>query len=193
MAVNLSTDELFELVYKYHPKLGNPSKYLPLEWDECYSTAPETQARRAIEGEALRDDERWIALVGALQKQFPRHWIADTTHSHRRACYAVTIAYQHSPEHDIDKVLVVCASFLAPLYFLYESHRREGEDATIIYEPTLETASIVDGIQREMASRLDYQRIDPKIAAMQAPDICVGNLLPGEVTLADALFTDYRW
>lgn len=44
-----------------------------------------------------------------------------------------------------------------------------------------------------MIARFGYTRLDPELGATRIPDIMVGNLVPGKVTLTDALFTDYRW
>ncbi|MCG8417045.1 MAG: hypothetical protein MJE77_03755 [Proteobacteria bacterium] len=92
---------------------------------------------------------------------------------------------------------MVYASFIAPVYLLYELQEvatvdGQFESLTRFDEPSDDARSVVSYIDRELPRRFGIERIVPDVSRVIVPHIAMDNLGPGEVTLADALFCEQR-
>jgi hypothetical protein len=172
-----SLEELRELVRRYHP----PGV---LDVDEGYAELPEVKARRAVQG-AAPGGEEWSRLLKRIKAAWPDAKLLDHSTLHLDCGRQVRVMRDHSdPGHH----LVAWVSLLAPVALIYESCHERGKKAVIT--PPAESRD-KEGLD-ELARLIEATgvRVLPWDLAMEiVPDVAVGNLLPGNATLASCLFS----
>ncbi|MDH5640335.1 MAG: hypothetical protein OEY28_03500 [Nitrospira sp.] len=184
-------------VLRHYPRLGDSRDFSPGDWEEMRRNAPETAALQSVQRAAIDKIPEWRQFLSSLKSSLPLCTIRDETLLEFDACYGVLVGLPNAEGALIDKIVLAYASLLAPVYLLYELHQQhtaEGaETLARLDEPSDEARPVFEIIERELAARFGLERLDPAIAATPVPDICMDNLGLGEVTLADALFTEHRW
>ncbi|MCG8423800.1 MAG: hypothetical protein MJE77_38380 [Proteobacteria bacterium] len=191
----ISTDELITSASSHYPALGDPSRQTPEEWRFKFDTSPQTKALRLRQKDAAQDHAEWRAFIADLQKALPGHRVRDESHVELDASYAALISVPNDAPYG--RLLMVYASFIAPVYLLYELHELvtdsgQFETLTRLDQPSGEVQNAARYIERELPRRFGIERISPEVARIIVPDIAMDNLGPGEVTLADALFSEQR-
>jgi hypothetical protein len=173
---------LIGLAYRYHPR-GQ------LDVEPGYESWPEVRARRRAQEHAQREPGAWTALLAAARSAWPAAQVMDwsrlelDTARHLRLQIESTRPRRH---------LVAWASILAPVALVYEAEAAPGKSARIL---TRADAAHPEELERleALVRQHGWVPMAPEIATIPLPELAVGNLLPGRVTLADALFSDHRW
>lgn len=190
----LSVPQLVELAHYYHPQMADRTFATADELDRFIRATPQRRARVAAHDRAMAHRRPWREFVEAIAEQAPGHHVEDATRPYRlEQAYVAVIGVAEGgapssgyPTHR----LVVMASIVAPIYYMYESF---DDPHRIEHELSGSWAQLVAVIEREMAARFAYQRLSYKAGGIRLPKLRIGTLPDGESTVVDALFTDYRW
>jgi hypothetical protein len=174
-------EDLLAIACRFHPTGA-------LDVEPGYAELPEVRARRAVQ-EAAPGGAEWTAFLGDLKRLFPSARLLD--HSTLHLCCARHVRVMRDPE-DPGHHLVAWVSVLAPVALVYESRHTVGQKAKVL--PPGE-ASDTEGIQQlQRAVQGHGWRVLPwDVATHPVPGVAVGNLLPGQATLASCLFSDFLW
>jgi hypothetical protein len=173
--------DLVALAHRFHPTGA-------LDVDPGYADLPEVQARRAVQ-DAAGGAAEWQALLRELQRIWPGARVMD--HSTLHLDCGRHLRVMRDPD-DPGHHLVVWVSLLAPVALIYESHQAPGQRA-VVTPP--DRARDAEGIGRltEAVESLGWKVLRWDVAIQPVPGVAVGNLLPGEATLASCLFSDNLW
>lgn len=188
-----SVPELCALAYKYFPR-WHPDRESLDDYLERLPHAPETKTLEDLVRRALDDNRAWNALLAEVREMFPDLWRYDGTPLGLDVpSRQLVLAYEYPPGSSRSRYLVFRLSFLAPIFDFYESEQDpETRIITRYLMPTPESSEIAQAIVAMITRRFGYTWLDPEIGATPVPGIAVGNLSPGRVTLADALFDGSR-
>ena len=183
---------LMEVAYKYYPRW-----YPKRESLEAYLVGYDRKLEfwrlvHFIE-RATEDNTRWHELLRAVKAAFPEHWVDDgRPPSWEIPSYQLVLEYKHGAG---SRLVNFRLSFFVPFYDYYETER--DKDGILVWQqlhPSPESAPIVEVIEREIHERFGYRKLDPELGETLVPEIGIDTALPGEVTLAGALFEiDRRW
>lgn len=169
--------ELHALARRYHPAGV-------LDVDDGYADLPEVRARRAIQRAAAGADE-WRELQEELRRIWPSGRVMDFSTLHLDCARQLRVMHD---EADPGHHLVAWLSLLAPVALIYESRQPIGQ-RPVVTPP--DQATDADGIQlltRAVQAR-GWRVLPWDLANRPVPGVSVGNLLPGEATLASCLFS----
>lgn len=190
-----SADKLIQVAYQYYSRVPLSPRYTKEE-RERYLTSPERLALIATHEEAMTNRSEWLALLKTVTEARPGYDIEDESCSYLlEPAYVAVVSGPERPGEPRRR-MVAMVSVLAPLYVFYEtSDDSSNPDGLPVarYDISAEFAPVVDIIEREIGQRFGYHRIDRDIAETPIPDIMTNGRWYGEVTLVDALFSDYRW
>ena len=169
---------------------------------------------RAAQRAGYAQIDTWQELVEDVHDTLGgRHggfFVMDDTHPERDPSYGIFIDVvdrsrtsndmdaNDIDSNDIDSSLVVQVSYLVPYHTCYQRQRRVLADGTVEHHPSrdkvtpaLETALRI--VERELAERYGYWRLDPELAATPVPGIYIdGHVGSDPPTLAEALFGPRR-
>lgn len=190
-----ATDDLIALASSYYPAIGDPDMHTPAAWRREFASAPETKALRRKQQHAATNHAKWRSFVVGLHKALPDHRVRDESRIELDASYAALITVPSDEPYN--RLLVLYASFIAPVYLRYELQEVSTPDGkferlTRFDEPSDEARAAVTYIDRELPRQFGIERIAPDISRIIVPHVAMDNLGPGEVTLADALFSEQR-
>jgi hypothetical protein len=189
----MTTEELIALAQRYHPHPGPASRYRDdLDYARALREAPETLARDEIRAQAMERETSWIDLVLHLRSHCPPGWKAwgNTIWRHDHAYGAVVFRV----ESNLMISVKAFESIFAPVYLLVE-HRvvrdADGDRTLVELDEPVEHTADAWALVRVALEQRGVERIDPAVARMRVPGIVStsGGFDPGEMTLAEALFT----
>ena len=187
--------QLLEVVYRYFPR-WDPSVESLEDYSRHYDSTPQARAIREALWEKPRiQREQWYTILTAIRHGLPSdHSLTDST-SPFHACFQGIVTLPRSVRSEEARAFVILASRLVPFYYVYDSRARridgEWEPSTLRYELPPDANSFLEIFDREFA-QIGYERLPPSLGTLPIPDISVGNREPGQVTIADALFTEHR-
>lgn len=173
--------DLVALAHRFHPTGA-------LDVDPGYAELPEVQARRAVQ-QAAEGAGEWQALQRELRRSWPEARMMD--HSTLHLDCGRHLRVMRDPD-DPGHHLVIWVSLLAPVALIYESHQAPGQRAAVTPP---DQARDAEGIARLTGAvqALGWEVLRWDDATQPVPGVAVGNLLPGEATLASCLFSDHLW
>jgi hypothetical protein len=126
----------------------------------------------------------------------PGSKIWDLTYFRQDNCHRVRVYVPEAPS-DAAQAVTACVSVIAPVYLLFTSHeRREGGvnlPSLLFYEPRPETARLEQVLDSNLRALFGFARLPRDVLFTPVPDIQCGNVMLGQATLADCLFTHDRW
>ncbi len=187
-----SVEELLEVIARYYPRWKRDKETMG-DYLDRYPHAPEFVDLQILVSQALDDHARWYAFLTDV-----RATLAGDASVQEGAPPMYTIpSYQVAITIDgpgsNHRHIVFRFSYLAPVYDIYESHRnRKGIRLTTYLQPTKASIPIVEAVEQVIPRHFDHVRLDTKVGEIRLTDISVGNLSPGQATIADALFDDGR-
>lgn len=158
-------------------------------------TNPETKALEDLVESEITDNSQWHAFLREIEAKFPDDWVADgRPPGVGIPSYQLVVAYE-LPNSSRIHHLVFRLSFLAPFYDFYESERdTKTRDVVRYLRPTSASRARARAIGALITRRFGLVELDPEIGKTPVLGIAMGNLFPGKVTLADALFeSSRRW
>ena len=189
MAKEWTAGELVELVHQYYPANLN---------EEGFESE---QAQRLVALQERMEVERaplWDSFIARLESLQPELLIWDLSlplNVHQ--CHRVRVYVPGTRRVPGSKVAVMaCLSLMAPLYMVLTSHQDyvDGKYSyRVFYEPRPETVDLQRMLEREIEEMFGFTRLPNEVLFTPVPDLAPGNLLLGEATLADCLFTYNRW
>lgn len=187
----LSAAELLDRVAPYYPRWDREVESLD-DYLERYHRSPELLALRRLCAHALEHDEKWRAFTGEVRGALPDVFIQDAIPRWDTVpSYQVVIGYGHPPGSGRSKYLVFRLSHLAPVYDYYEADRDEAMALVRSHRvASPEAQRIATLVADKIVQHFGYAFLDPDVGRTPVPDIYVGTLFPGEVTLAEALFDE---
>lgn len=186
-----STEELIEIAYRHYPR-WYPDKETIDEYLVRYDSSPEIAALNRLMLRAIEDRTKWDALVGDVRAAFPGLLIIEIPLRYTGpSCHQFIMQYGDPPGSTKVRSIAFRLSHLAPVYDYYETHQlKNGRYLLKTFEPSPEAKPVADVVEQMIVQRFSYHRLEPQIGRISLPHISVGNLIPGRVTLADALFVD---
>ena len=189
------TADLIALASSYYPSMGDPGQHTLEEWRRKFASSAETRALRRKQQQAVQNHPAWRAFLVELDRTLPDHRIRDESRMELDASYAALISVPGDEPYN--RILAIYASFVAPVYLLYELQEvvlpnGQFESPSRLDEPSPQARPAAAHIERELSRRFGVERIDPEVSRAIVPHIAMSNLGPGEVTLADALFCEQR-
>ncbi len=198
-----TANELIEIAYHYYPRLQHRRFDTADEDDYAHMATPQYHALSAAHKQGVARLGEWKRLVDALEDEWPDHLVKDMTAPYSlEPAYVVMVGVPEWPQAEPgfpEPRIMAMVSMLAPVYYIYESRENPIEATTVrdsvIVRHTFSPAAIpmVNRIEREIATRYGYHRIDSETGDTIVHGILAGNLTYGEVTLVDALLSDSWW
>ena len=183
------------LAYRYVPRWERDLESLE-EYYARYDASSETRALQDFLRDTPRLDwQQWYGFLDGVSEALPERFALVDRTSWIKPCFSAVIEWPGDDPAE-ERILVIYASRLEPLYYVYDSTSRridgEYQSPRIRYRLPLDAAPLQAILEREFG-RLGYERLSPEHGKLPVPDVSVGNLEPGQVTLADVLFSDHRW
>jgi hypothetical protein len=178
---DLTADELLAIAARYHPTGA-------FDVDPGYTDLREVQARRAVQrvAEGAAD---WRDLLNEIGGLWPSAKVMDYSKLDLDCGRHVRVMRDPAdPGHH----LVAWLSLLAPVALVYESRQPCGQRAVVTPPHHARDAEGIQQLRRLIHAR-GRQVLPWDIATQRVPLVAVGNLLPGEATLASCLFSDNLW
>ena len=186
----LSRQEMIEIVHRFYPTgiaVDDPS----------YAHTPEARRLAAKRSKALEERSAWDVFLTRGRATIPNSRFADWSSTLKLgadACYQARISGPGfaAESHRLDEV-VVLASIIAPVYFIYTSisTRDPGGAGAIRRFPswirtTREIHQAAEALVRETTG---FSRVSPSLLFLGLPDIQVGNRWFGSARVMDCIFT----
>jgi hypothetical protein len=186
-----STAELLALIDQYYPRGVVPG-------DPRHAA---TEEHRRLVAARIRagsgaEHERWRAMLGRLEAQFPEGILYDRSFylasGEHDAAYAAKLVLPGS--EDEERGLGFMVSFLAPYYFIYGvrvallGSEKAAHEARLDLSPDEEPPA--QRLAREIEATYGYEPMSPAIGNVVVPEGAPGNRAPGEGTIYDCLFSD---
>jgi len=188
----LTQAQLLERVYHHYPR----GKCYD---DPGYEETPEAHCFRQVWDRALAEMPQFDQLIRALGQEFPGFTVGNTTRP-GDGCYRLSVSMRRLPLNapGLLTTVVGCVSILAPTYIVYaaeqvfdENKKGTARRPSVDFNPSGLAAQCAQQVGEHIKKAYaDYQPFPPSLMNVQVPDICIHNLLMGEVKLRDALFMD---
>lgn len=159
-----------------------------LDVDPGYADLPEVQARRAVQ-RAAEGAAAWRDLQREILRSWPSARAMDHSTLHLDCGRHLRVMRDpDAPGHH----LVIWISLLAPVALIYEARQTPGQRA-VVTPP--EQAPDAEGVRQliQIVQARGVAVLSWDVATQPVPGVAVGNLLPGEATLASCLFSDNLW
>lgn len=191
LATALTASELLDAVSPYYPR-WNANRETLEGYVERYERTSEHALLKRVVAQALDDDAKWRAFLTGLRSVLPGYFIQDAAPPWDTIpSYQVVVGYEYPPGSGRDRNLVFRLSHFAPVFDYHESERDiDGSRTFFRQTPTPECAPIARRVALEIVRHFEHRHLAPSVGNTLVPQIRVGALLPGKVTLADALFSE---
>lgn len=197
----LTRNELLAIAYAYHPVLPDLDTLSMDQFNELFWHSREQRALAQVQQTGYAQLEKWHDLVRAVRRQIPPgYYAADRTYPRYDPTYVIVVDAPVEPGSNEERVLVVHVSYLVPYYFYYIRHLRwvDGKirRGPLLYEVTDVFRDVLTVIEREIAMRFGYWRMEQTTGATYVPGVYINGFHDWEKhepTLFDALFTPHRW
>lgn len=187
-----SVEELLKIARNvYPPGVDGPE----------YRETPEIQRYQKAWEKALAGLSDWRKrFVARVRASLPEAAVADTTApgatASRRCCVYLPRQSQ-TDGSELSRIIVACASVLVPYYYIYGAHRlskeRQHFPEVVFERPTEgEEGRAADVMARLLEEMFQIKEFPVEYRSVPVPDIFVGNLGFGQVTLLDAFFDSSR-
>jgi hypothetical protein len=190
MSMSVSLTSLLDAVYRHYPRDM---------WsdDPAHASTLETKRLRDAQKSARTDRSRLISLMEAIEADMPGVKAMDLSYLAYDACYIVRLNVDPVEEETTRwREVVTCISVIAPVYLLYQALIEvaiSGEQrSTIAYAPDPEVTPLWRVVARQVERLFDYAPVEPELGLTIVPDVQVQNVLLGDATLYDCLFTPVR-
>ncbi|MBZ4423258.1 hypothetical protein [Myxococcus sp. RHSTA-1-4] len=192
MSQPVTAEALLRLVYRYYPA-GIDG------YDPRYAATEETKRLEALRRGAVADQRSWKSFLERIRKEMPGTHVWDYPNILYDPAYSVRVALPDSivnASEEKEVVLMVC--ILAPVHILYADHHKRVHERlreTITHQPPLpaEFQPFAERLEALAIEAFGTTRLPEDVLSTPVPDLQVGNLWFGKVTLADCLFGDHRW
>jgi hypothetical protein len=192
MSEQLTVETLLRLVHRHYP-VGIPGD------DPRYDVSEESRRLTALRRAAVDDPSRWNAFLRRVEAELPDCRVWDYPNIRYDPAYSVRLTL---PGHPIggpeqkEVVLMVC--ILAPVHITYADHHKRVHERlreTVTYQPPLpaEFQPFAEKLEALAIETFGTTRLSQDVLSTPVPDLQVGNVWFGKVTLADCLFGDHRW
>jgi len=188
MTPPLTAQDWLRLARRYYPP-GVASH------DPDYGDTTEIRSLQEAWREALAHPEPWSEFLQQLRGHFPTAQLMDATVPYQDACRRCCIHLGRAPVGASGTLttLVACASVLAPVHLVYVNERssRNGEAVgqVLHFEPPPALSREFTLLEEQFKRTLQTHPLPANLATLRVPDLSVGNVRLGHVTLRDALFT----
>lgn len=186
----LSTAQLIAIAHYYHPKMSGMDFESAAALAKFEREAPERRALVALLDRVFADQQPWRDFVKHLERRLSGHTVFDATLSTTvNSTFAAIVGVPRKLGGDPEHRLVVMASVMAPVYYIYEV---QDYPRRVRHSFSSAASDIAAEIETAMAEQFGYQRIRANQGAIVLPQLVIGNLPDYQATLKDALFSDYR-
>ncbi|NMO18070.1 hypothetical protein HPC49_10010 [Pyxidicoccus fallax] len=191
MSQSLTAQALLQLVRRYYPAGIHGG-------DPRYEASEEFKRLTALRRAAVEDARAWDAFLQRVETEMPDCVVWDYPNIRYDPAYCLRLGLpgypDGGPEHK-EVVLMVC--ILAPVHLLYADHSKHVGDITetITYPPPFPTEfqPFAEKLEALAIETFGTTRLPEEVLSTPVPDIHVGLIGFGKVTLADCLFSDHRW
>lgn len=204
-ADSLTPHELIDIVAGYYPRVDLSDFGPNDDPDDFVQQTPEFKIWMARMDEGWDRMDEWRQLLDRMRLDLSTLNIQNNTIP-LEWCYSTSAYPKNAPKlahGDTFSVLVARVSMLAPVYEIYESRRRivmtgmdrdqmRYRDQRQTHELSPEYQHAADVLARAIEEQYGYQRLWPEVLDIRIVHLAVWGYTVNRITLADALFSNYR-